>query len=246
MQSFRTGLALLGCLSCTALAFAQTPAPPEKVAVAPAAPYQIDIDFSQTPELKDWVEKQLRPALEEWYPIIIADLPSEGFTPPKRFTVTLEANGNGVAATGGNRVTANAKWIKQELARNPQNEAVGALIHEAVHVVQQYGHVRGGQRDPGWLTEGIADYIRWWKFEPASVRTPVRPVKRDGTPASYTDSYRTTAAFLEYVAKNHDHEIVVKLNAAGRNSTYSPELWKKYTGKTLDELWAEFAATLTK
>lgn len=247
MQRFRNSLALVGCLSMGVIAFAQTPVPP-----APAAPqaaagaYQIEIDSSQTPELKDWVDKQLRPALEEWYPIIIADLPSEGFTPPKRFTVTLEANGNGVAATGGTRVTANAKWIKQELARGPQNEAVGALIHEAVHVVQQYGHVRGGQRDPGWLTEGIADYIRWWKFEPASARTPVRPVKRDGTPASYTDSYRTTAAFLEFIAKNYDHEIVVKLNAAGRNSTYSTDLWKKYTGKTLDELWTEFAATLKK
>jgi hypothetical protein len=246
MQRFRTSLAILSFLTCFAPAFAQTPAPGAPVTAPAASPYQIDIDYSQTPELKDWVDKQLRPALDEWYPMIIADLPSEGFTPPKQFSVTLEANGNGVAATGGTRVTANAKWIKQELARGPQNEAVGALIHEAVHVVQQYGHVRGGHRDPGWLTEGIADYIRWWKFEPASARTPVRPVKRDGTPASYTDSYRTTAAFLEYVAKNHDHEIVVKINAAGRDSTYSPEIWKKYTGKTIDELWAEFAATLSK
>lgn len=246
MQHFRTGLALLGLISCVGAAFAQTPNSGEPATAGAASPYRIDIDYSQTPELKDWVDKQLRPALEEWYPIIIADLPSEGFSPPKRFSVTLEANGNGVAATGGTQVTANAKWIKQELARGPQNEAVGALIHEAVHVVQQYGHVRGGHRDPGWLTEGIADYIRWWKFEPASARTPVRPVKRDGQPASYTDSYRTTAAFLEYVAKNHDHEIVVKLNAAGRDSTYSPEIWKKYTGKTIDALWAEFAATLSK
>lgn len=246
MQRLSTPLALLGLLACGAAASAQTPPAPPALTPTQTSSYEIVIDDSQTPELKEWVEKSLRPALEEWYPIIIADLPSEGFTPPKRFTVTLEANGDGVAATGGTRVTANAKWIKSELAKGPHNEAVGALIHEAVHVVQQYGHVRGGQRDPGWLTEGIADYIRWWKFEPASMRTPVRPMKRDGTPASYTDSYRTTAAFLEYVAKNHDHEIVVKLNAAGRNSTYSPDLWKKYTGKTLDELWTEFAATLSK
>jgi hypothetical protein len=246
MSSIRIRLALLGLMTCVSPVFAQTPASPDPSGAATASPYQIDIDYTQTPELKEWVDKQLRPALEEWYPIIIADLPSEGFSPPKRFTVTLEANGNGVAATGGTHVTANAKWIKSELARGPQNEAVGALIHEEVHVVQQYGHVRGGHRDPGWLTEGIADYIRWWKFEPASVRTPVRPIKRDGQPASYTDSYRTTAAFLEYVAKNHDHEIVVKLNAAGRDNTYSPDLWKKYTGRSIDELWAEFAATLSK
>jgi hypothetical protein len=246
MKRFFTCLALFTCLSLEALALVQE----EKQTTPPAAPskskYQIDIDYSQTPELKDWVDKQLRPAMEEWYPIIIADLPSEGFTPPQRFSVTIEANGRGVAATGGTRVTANAQWIKQELARGPQNEAVGALIHEAVHVAQQYGRARGRSRVPGWLTEGIADYIRWWKFEPASVRTPVRPLKRNGQPASYTDSYRTTAAFLEYVAKNYDHEIVVKLNAVGRDGSYSPDLWKKYSGKTVDELWAAFVETLKK
>src|SRR4051812_13975398 len=75
--------------------------------------YEIEIDFSQTPELKDWVETKLRPTLVEWYPIIIADLPSNGFTPPHRFTVTLQANGRGVAATGGSRVSVNAAWITQ-------------------------------------------------------------------------------------------------------------------------------------
>lgn len=205
---------------------------------------QIDIDYTQTPELKDWVDKELRPALETWYPIIVADLPSEGYTPPKHFTVTIEAPGSGVAYTAGTRVVVSATWIKSQNARGPQNEAVGSVIHEEVHVVQQYGRARGPNRTPGWLTEGIADYIRWWKFEPASARTPVNPVKRNGQPASYTDSYRTTAAFLEFVAKNYDHEIVVKLNAAARDGAYTPDLWKLYTGKTADELWAAFIETL--
>src|ERR1043165_3008518 len=88
-------------------------------------------------------------------------------------------------------------------ALGPQSDSVGSMSHEAVHVAQQYGRARGRNRVPGWLTEGIADYIRWWKYEPASMRRPVAPTKRNGQPASYTDSYQTTAAFLEYVAKNH-------------------------------------------
>ncbi len=221
-------------------------AEPQQSSVKPnekSSPYEIEIDYSQTPELKEWVETKLRPVLEEWYPIIVADLPSNGFTPPQKFTVTIKTDYRGVAATGGTRVTVSANWIKQQMDR-PKSEAVGSVVHELVHVDQQYGRARGRNRVPGWLTEGIADYIRWWKFEPPENRRPVRATKRDGTPASYKDSYQTTAAFLEYVVKNYDHELVVKFNAVGREGTYSPELWEKYTGKDVDGLWTEFAATL--
>ncbi len=153
--------------------------PPDKPTDSPAAKtveaseYEIDVDYSEVPELKDWVETKLRPTLEEWYPIIVADLPSNGFTPPQKFTVTIKANGRGVAATSGTRVTVSADWIKQQMDR-PKSEAVGSVVHELVHVDQQYGRGRGRNRFPGWLTEGIADYIRWWKFEPAENRHPVR------------------------------------------------------------------------
>ena len=244
MKRLCMGLVLLACLFWMPAAQARQEKPTEKPVVPTASPYQIDIDTSQAPELKDWVEKELRPALEEWYPIIVLDLPSEGFTAPRHFDITIEAPGQGVAATGGTHVSVSASWIKQQTARGPQNEAVGSVIHEAVHVAQQYGRARGRNRAPGWLVEGIADYIRWWKFEPASARRPVQPVKRNGQPASYTDSYQTTAAFLEYAVKNYDHELVVKLNAAARDGYYTPDLWKKYTGKTADEIWAEFVQSL--
>ena len=37
-----------------------------------------------------------------------------------------------------------------------------------------------------------------------------------------------------------------KLNAAMREGKYCPELWKTYTGKTVDELWADYVKTLKK
>jgi hypothetical protein len=246
MKRLLNCLALLVCLTMSTIVPAQDAQPPRQPADLSGSQYRIDIDYSQTPELKDWVDTHLRPTLEAWYPIIVADLPSEGFAAPRHFTVTIDSSYQGIAATSGTHVVVSPKWIKDQVARGPQNEAVGSVVHEAVHVVQQYGVAKGPHRVPGWLTEGIADYIRWWKYEPASARRPVRPIRRDGKPASYMDSYQTTAAFLEYVAKNYDHEIVVKLNATGRQGTYTPDLWKQYTGKTADELWAEFVATLQK
>jgi hypothetical protein len=42
------------------------------------------------------------------------------------------------------------------------------------------------------------------------------------------------------VVEHVDKEIVVQLNAAMRTGKYTPDLWKTYTGKTVDELWADY------
>ena len=49
-----------------------------------AAPYQITIDYTDAPELKDWVEKKLQPTADTWYAKIVKTLPSKDFTPPAR------------------------------------------------------------------------------------------------------------------------------------------------------------------
>lgn len=197
--------------------------------------FDIMIDYSEMPELKDWVETKLRPTLEQWYPIIVNLLPSEGYVAPRRFSVTFRKDKRGVADTGGTRINCAGAWFKANL----EGEAVGAVVHELVHVVQRYGGTPGARNNPGWLVEGVADYVRWFKYEPASLRPRPNPNR-----AKYTDSYRTTAAFLEYVATYKDHEIVVKFNAAMRAGKYRPELWKEYTGQTVDELWDDYIAYL--
>ena len=72
--------------------------------------------------------------------------------------------------------------------------------------------------NPGWLVEGIADYIRWFKYEPKPTGT--RP--RNPDKANYTDSYRITAGFLNFVVQKHDKEVVAKLNAAMRRANTAP------------------------
>ena len=54
-----------------------------QISQSPAsAPYQITIDYTDAPELKDWVEKKLQPTVDAWYPKIIEALPSKNYTAP--------------------------------------------------------------------------------------------------------------------------------------------------------------------
>jgi len=110
------------------------------------------------------------------------------------------------------------------------------VVHEMTHIVQSYRRVR--RAGAGWLVEGIADYIRFFHYEP---KTKVRVNRRR---ASYRDGYRTCAKFLAWIEETHDKNIVRKLNAALRQGTYRDDLFKTYTSKTLDELWASFIASL--
>jgi hypothetical protein len=195
------------------------------------------LDVSQSPDLKEWAETQLRPAVDKWYPIWVDSLASEGFSAPKKFTITIKPM-DGVAATGGTDVEVSESWIKGQIKKPDWNEAVGSVMHELVHVVQQYGD----QRNPGWLVEGIADYFRWFHYEPIEHRPKLSA--RRAARAKYSDSYQTTAGFLEYVAKNHDHEFVVKMNAALRQGRYTPELWQEFTGLSVQDLWSEYVKSL--
>ena len=217
---------------------AMEPAEPEVLtAAAPvrARDFDYTLDVSQVPDLKEWAETRLRPAMDKWYPIFRDCLASDGFTAPKQFSVTIKPM-DGVAGTGATTVEVSADWIHSQLKHPEWNEAVGSILHELVHVIQQY-KTRG---NPGWLVEGIADYLRWYQYEPAAHRPKLRNPAR----ARYSDSYKTTAGFLEYVAAHHDHELVVRLNAAMRQGRYRAGIWKDCTGLSVQELWAEYVKSL--
>jgi hypothetical protein len=194
----------------------------------------ITINTAKAPELKEWAQTKLEPALTEWYPKITAELPSDGYTAPDHFKVTLKPM-DGVAYTAGKNVTANSEWLEKEL----NGEAVGALIHEAVHVVQQYP---GDRKIPGWMVEGIPDYIRWFQFDADKHGADAVWMHKRGKNFSphYYDSYRVTANFLDWVSRKYDKDIVREMNAAMRGHKYDESLWKKYTGKTLSDLGDEW------
>lgn len=148
----------------------------------------------------------------------------------KRVVFYIDRNYNGVAATSGNVVRYKPGWM----LKKPTD--IDVVTHEVMHIVQAYG----GGAGPGWLTEGIADYVRavyGVDNEGAKWALP----KYNNT-RKYTDSYRVTAGFLIWVEKNVNKDLVVNLNERLRKHTFTNEAWKELTGKTLDELWAAYAA----
>ncbi len=97
---------------------------------------------------------------------------------------------------------------------------------------------RTGAGRPGWLVEGISDYIRFFKFEPGKLG------RINARTAHYDGSYRVSAAFLAYLTEKYDKEIVKKLNALLREGRYEENAFQKLTGKPLKELDEEWRATL--
>lgn len=216
---------------------------PEKQIVssfaADGGKYHFSIDATAAPDLMDWAEKELRPVVQEWYPKIVGLLPSEGFEPRTNITLRFRNDMGGTpASAGGSRINLNSSWFRKELNR----EARGSVVHELVHVVQSYGNTRrtnpSSRRTPGWLVEGLADYIRWFLYEPQTRGAEI--TARNLARAKFDASYRITGNFLNWVTQTYDRDIVSNLNAAARKGQYSPELWKERTGKTVEELGDEW------
>jgi len=97
---------------------------------------------------------------------------------------------------------------------------------------------------PGWLVEGIADYIRWFLYEPQSKGAEI--TARNLSRARYDGNYRISANFLNWLAEKHRPEIVRELNAALREGRYRDDLWQALTGRTVSELGAAWREDLER
>ena len=223
-----------------------------EVAGGNGAKYRITIDTSETPDLTEWSHARLAPVVGAWYPKIVEMLPGtmivprKGYVAPGEVTITFTKGliGRFIAATDGNHIYCAGNWFRQTL----DGEAIGSVVHEMVHVVQQYR--LAGLNNPkaapvqGWLTEGIADYIRWYLYEPQSPGGEI--AKEDLPKVRYDSQYRISANFLNWVVKTYDKDLIAKLNATIRDGNYSEALWKQYTGHSVDELNTEWKSSLAR
>lgn len=202
----------------------------DPLAAAKPAP-RVSIDVKAAPEAGEWARKAAE-LVRDWFPLVCGLLATEGYRPPREIRLVFKPDIEAPAYAGGDEITINARWI----AQHPDD--FGMVIHEMTHVIQHYP---GGGDKPGWLVEGIADYIRWWRYEPEAPRPRVDPDR-----ARYTDSYRTTAAFLAWAVYRYDRGLVRKLDRALRERKYRPSLFEEATGKTLDALWTEYVDGLRR
>ncbi len=184
-------------------------------------------DTSQAPDVAAWA-RRAEAQMEQFWPDTEALLYSDKFIPPNTVNVVYRTGPGvtGVAATGGGEMEVNSAWCRAH------PEDTGLTVHETAHVIQAYSSY-----NPVWLVEGIADYIRWVRFEPENFTYRINPQK-----STYHDSYRTTAAFLGWCELHYDSALVTKLSRAVRFGTYDKAMFKAYCGKDVDTLWTEFVA----
>ncbi|WP_084163828.1 basic secretory protein-like protein [Olivibacter sitiensis] len=147
----------------------------------------------------------------------------------RQVTFFVDPAYDGVAAAGGGLVRFNPQWFK----KSPND--IDVVTHEVMHLVQSYPRGAG----PGWITEGIADYVRYtmgvdnegagWSLTPFNEKQ------------SYENAYRITARFFYWMEQQGQKNLVKKLDHAMRSKTYTDAFWKDETGKTVDEWWAQYA-----
>lgn len=188
-------------------------------------PLTFVLDITDSPESEKWARLAGDYAMK-WYPKLCQTLPSEGYVPTRKVTLVFRSM-KGVAYTIGNNIVISAAWIKQH------PEDLGMVAHELTHVVQHYTK---GER-PGWLVEGIADYVRYYIVEPGSKQA------RFNADRGYKGGYQPAAGMINYIETNHPGA-VVKLNELMRTAKYTPEDFKTIAGGDADETWEKFKATL--
>ena len=182
--------------------------------------------LNKDPDLSDSLKHRM---IEVFFTVYPAEAELYNKFTAKKVIFFMDPEYKGVAATSGDIVRFNPQWFH----KNPGD--IDVVTHEVMHIVQAYPNDAG----PGWLTEGIADYVRYTLgVDNAGARWSLP----DFSPKQhYKNAYRVTARFLVWLEKNKLKGIVTQLDAAMRTKKYNPNIWNQITGLTIDELWSEYA-----
>jgi hypothetical protein len=200
---------------------------PVSVLADPPTGPTVTVDNTELDTVNAYAAKA-KAIVTEWYPRIVEILGAQKATPLKNVTIYMDTQMDIPAATGGDTIHVSVRYVE----KHPDD--TGMIVHELTHAVQGYP-----KYDPVWLVEGIADYVRFFHYEPEAKRPHPNPAK-----AHCRDSYRVTGAFLDWACRTYDVDLVKKLDAALKADTYTEDLFKKLTGKTLDQLDMEWIASL--
>lgn len=163
---------------------------------------------------------------------------------PSKIRLVLDFHG-GVAQAGGDQIQFDLNYIdnySDASESEATTEMMGVLVHETVHLYQNYGN--------GGTGEGMADYVR--------IRTGFYEQGRRGPGGSWQDAYTTSGFFYSWLAgpcvyhmdgrTPHNKDIGYLLNKAlgegGDPYDQVDSVLKAEFGKTADELWDEYQMAL--
>ena len=218
---------------------------------------RVFLDITEAPDAGDFAVKT-NALLVQWAPKINEALYDSSHPLPFPLIVvvfepTLPVKGAPALATG-NQLLVDSNYI-----HHMPDDYRAMMIHELTHIIQHYPTITETNR---WLVEGIADYVRHKLYE-----RDIQPTLRlndggrlvgyttadpffynlqvsgvDLTARGYMHAYTVASNFLFWLEKTKDGQIVHRLNLALAQGQYSPDLFRQYCGKSLDDLWGEFVA----
>lgn len=182
--------------------------------------------ISKDPNLDLQVKQKLIETYFKIYPTLVKTFNNKS---TKDVLFVVDTAYGGVAEASGNRILFSSKYLKA----NPTD--IDVVTHETMHIAQGYGYSAG----PVWLTEGIADYVRY-KYGVDNIGSKWSlPEFRSSQ--KYTDSYRVTARFFEWIEQKVKKGLIAELDQQLRAHTYTEKSWAALTGKSIDELWQDYA-----
>jgi hypothetical protein len=186
---------------------------------------EVVVDTSNAPQLADWGAR-LKGLILGWWPVITAQLASTGYEAPDlvniRFAEIVPASVG--AFTEGDTITIN----RTDILAHPGD--VGRVAHELTHVVQAFP-----SPNIQWLTEGIADYMRYYVLLP---QDPMRAF--DPHQITYQAGYQPAAALLDFVERTYGAGSVRRVNAAMRQDGDGELELYRITGATPFTLWRSY------
>ncbi|WP_308992392.1 basic secretory protein-like protein [Mariniflexile litorale] len=193
---------------------------------------KVSVDYiDKNKALDENTEKAFKEIIYKTYPKLMRKYNPHAITDLKVIIKSNnENNGAFVAYASGNTVTVSTDWM----LKNPHD--FDLMTHEIMHLIQAYPNGAG----PGWLTEGIADYVRD-KYGLNNEKAGWKLTNYNSN-QHYTNSYRITARFLKWIENQYNKNLVKKLDNSLRKNQYSTILWGQLTGKNLDELWSVYSA----
>ncbi len=157
------------------------------------------------------------------YPQLVAR-----FNPNAPQTVLFKvADISDIAGAAGNEMS----YMRSHMLNNPNDTDV--VIHEGMHLVQAYTG-----NTPGYLVEGIADYVR----DSYGLRNAAQgwTLENYRYGKHYVEGYGVVGAFLKWLEEDFTvggGNIVDALDQLLRSGNYSPGIWEQWTGSDLDTLW---------
>ncbi|MDB5186034.1 MAG: putative secreted hydrolase [Candidatus Saccharibacteria bacterium] len=207
---------------------APTSPPPSAPVVPPVAPGNklhtpvptITIDASKAPDLMIWLQRDIKPFIEQWYPILAEYYAYPYYTPPSKIHIIADPAYQGGALTEGDKITFNANYLRKQ-----PEDARGLFIHEITHVI----HSKLVWDVPFWIIEGMADYSREYIYKGREPRAATAT-------ETYLGGYGPASNLLRK-AETLSPGFIRTLNEAASTGKYTDTMFQEKTGKTIAELW---------